>query len=286
MRTLFITLIIFLISSSGAFGVTMKYSIGRKEMLIGDTFSYSIAIDTHIDKIDFAPQNNGITVLHRNIDIKKDHSNITFILAIFSTGKFVLPPAKLFFGKRFLSADTNILYVIPLTNGSDTQVLDIKPVWSLKSSYWWLFWLIGGVALLGAAFYFIFKAISRTRAHKKSPYVIAVAELNRLLSDFERLYKENKMKHISLIVSRELRRYFGYILKKYALDMTTQEFLKFTGKKLSDEKFDRLKDIMQKMDYIKFAKGVVSHDELFGYVTGALELINKDYEIRMMAENE
>lgn len=286
MRTLFISLIIFLISSSSAFGVTMKYSIGRKEMLIGDTFAYSVNIDTHVDKIDFAPQNSGITVLHRNIDIKKERSNITFILAIFSTGKFVLPPAKLFFGKRSLSADTNILYVIPLTNDSDTQVLDIKPVWSLKSSYLWLFWLMAGLLVLGGVFFFIFKAISRTRAHKKSPYVIAVAELNRLLSDFERLYKENKMKHISLIVSREVRRYFGYIMKKYALDMTTQEFLRFTGKKLSDEKFERLKDIMQKMDYIKFAKGVVSHDELFGYVTGALELINKDYEIRMMAENE
>lgn len=273
---LIILIILFVSKSLPAF--ELKTYLSSKEVLIGDTILFTAEIDTYFDKMSFNPQSEGITVLDRKIEKEGFRTKFSYLMSIYSIGRFEIPSLEFKLGEKEITSGTIAVYVIPLTTEDDTEILDIKPLWAVRRNLWVYAFVLLAISILALIFVLLLRRMKKKSM--KNGYEIAQEQLNKLLKNFNHLYSAGRLKEIALIATHELKRYYSFVLTEELFDLTTDELLKFLKGKIDATFYYGLEEILKRFDLVKFAKYMLDYDTMKKDVLEVINIINKDYKQR------
>ncbi|MDA3818888.1 MAG: hypothetical protein PF590_00225 [Candidatus Delongbacteria bacterium] len=138
-------------------------------------------------------------------------------------------------------------------------------IWKfIKHNWWWLTALV--LLVLAAIYYFFFfkkdKPIFRQKVKPEEPaHVIAFRELDRIKS--EKLWQKNRVKDYYTDLTDTLRHYLENRYDVQAMEKTSNEIYELIDEKnLMDENLKmKMQDILQRSDFVKFAKSMPLPDE-------------------------
>jgi len=194
----------------------------------------------------------------------KDPSQ-TYILGIYTTGTYVIPPMPVKYRKSG-DADwtTSMSPQIPITvetllTGDYTDIRDLKGIVSLRSGFAWKALLITLLlALAGLGLYVwktgAFPAFKFEAPPPKPAYVIAFQELEKLKA--MNLPDKGEVKEYYIRLSDITRHYLENRFALRAPEMTTEEFLLLVrgADDLVESHRKLLGDFLSHCDMVKFAK--------------------------------
>ncbi|MEA3448885.1 MAG: hypothetical protein U9Q98_10660 [Bacteroidota bacterium] len=152
------------------------------------------------------------------------------------------------------------LYKTPLTF---SEILYY--IWTfIKHNWWWLSALV--VLILAVVYYFFFykteKPIFRQKVKPEEPaHVIAFRELDRIKA--EKLWQKNRVKDYYTDLTDTLRYYLENRYDVQAMEKTSNEIYALIDENnLMDENMKmKMQDILQRSDFVKFAKSMPLPDE-------------------------
>ncbi|MFW5805918.1 MAG: hypothetical protein ACOCVX_05250 [Bacteroidales bacterium] len=134
----------------------------------------------------------------------------------------------------------------------------------IKNNWWWLSALV--LLILAAIYYFFFytknKPIFRQKIKPEEPaHVIAFRELDRIKE--EKLWQKNRVKDYYTDLTDTLRHYLENRYDVQAMEKTSNEIYRLIDeKRLMDENMKmKMQDILQRSDFVKFAKSMPLPDE-------------------------
>ncbi|MFQ5584604.1 MAG: hypothetical protein ACE5GL_09240, partial [Calditrichia bacterium] len=198
-----------------------------------------------------------------------------YVISVFDTGKFVIPP----FPVAFFPSDTSRKYQIiesepvnifvkSLLSEGDVDIRDIKPPLEPPYNYTRLILLLGGLLLLIAAAvagYIIY----RKRKHGepifrkeviRPAHEIAYEELDKLLAS--KLLEKGEFKQFYSKLSDILRLYLENRFFIRALEDTTSELMDSLKEiEISEENSAICKEVLDLADLVKFAKYIPQTEE-------------------------
>jgi hypothetical protein len=271
-------------------GISIETSVDKSEILIGDLVDYRLAV-IHDSNIVLTPPPIGANLGAFDVkDYQTDEATklkdgrikteSRFRLTTFTTGDYIVPPIPVEFRlpdgtvKYLISEPTPIRVKSLLANAPDSaDIRDIKGPIEFKSKNAIYYYLGGALALLLAIAGYIYWRIRKKRRgvtepiDLRKPWEIAYEEL-ALLKE-KHYIEEGQFKQFYIELSDIIRGYWGRIYKIPALDMTTEEYLeRILDEDISEELFDRMKQLLNYSDLVKFAKfapeaekGAADYDE-------------------------
>ncbi len=185
----------------------------------------------------------------------------------FRPGMTTITPLNYVYGNDTAKSDVLTLKILPVEL---TDTININPIRTLVSvpSKWydwipnWLIWVLVGVALaalIGAAAY-LWYVYRKTGAipliHKPKPvdpYEYAMAELTRLRE--RKLAETGHEKEYYTALVDILRTYLQGRFQIFAMEMSSTQILEaLRNNKETKDNQDRIKQILELADYVKFAK--------------------------------
>ncbi|MFW6302375.1 MAG: hypothetical protein ACOC01_02520 [Bacteroidales bacterium] len=153
----------------------------------------------------------------------------------------------------------------------------------LKKNWWWLTVLV--LLILGAIYYFRFykknKPVFRQIVKPSEPaHVIAFRELDRIKS--EKLWLKNRVKDFYTDLTDTLRHYLENRYDVKAMEKTSAEIMELLDKEdlLEDRLREKMRDILQRSDFVKFAKSQPLTNENEMSLTQAYEIVEESKEVR------
>ncbi|MBC7861866.1 MAG: hypothetical protein IAF38_02760 [Bacteroidia bacterium] len=226
-------------------------------------------------------------------DLKKGSNTLQFRQTItitsFDSGFWVVPPFKFILeGDTVAVAETNPLVLEVRTVPTDTaeaSVKDIKPVfdekWDWKVMLPAIYWTLGGIAILTAAYYI--NRYLKNRKNKKAividegpkipPHITALRELELIKQ--QKLWTEAKYKEYFTSITDVLRVYIEGRFKIHAMELTTDEILQiFRSQVIDNESKSKLKQILELSDFVKFAKALPLEEECVICLDNAYDFVN------------
>lgn len=191
-----------------------------------------------------------------------------YVISVFDTGKFVIPP----FPVAFFPSDTSHKYQIiqsepvnitveSLLSAGDTEIKDIKPPLLIPAEYTRIILIGGGILLLigiGAFLFYYYKKRKQgvplfKREVIRPAHEIAFEALGELLG--KSYLEEAKFKQFFTELSDILRHYLENRFFITAMEETTSELVESLQEiDLEDENWSRAKEILDLSDLVKFAK--------------------------------
>ncbi|MDA3911269.1 MAG: hypothetical protein PF448_07930 [Bacteroidales bacterium] len=138
-------------------------------------------------------------------------------------------------------------------------------IWKfLKANWWWL--LAVFVLAIAAIYYFLYykkgKPVFQVKEKVKEPaHVIAFRELERIRN--EKLWLKNQIKTYYTQLTDTLRKYLENRYDLLAMEKTSAEILDDLNetKYLDDDLVIKLREVLQRADFVKFAKSMPLPDE-------------------------
>ncbi len=211
-----------------------------------------------------------------------------YTISVFDTGKFVIPPFPVAFFPSDTSDEYQIIQSEPIEitvesvlKAEDTDIKDIKPPVLTPINYTRIVLIGAGILLLIAIIVF---AIYYYRKRKKGEplfkkeiirpaHEIALEELELLLS--KSYIAEGNVKDFFFELSDILRHYLENRFFITAMEETTTEVLESIQEvELQDEAYEKLKEVLDLSDLVKFAKYQPEQQEIQRAVELAQEFIN------------
>jgi hypothetical protein len=134
----------------------------------------------------------------------------------------------------------------------------------LKANWWWLL----AVLILGfaAIYYFLYykkgKPVFQVKEKVKEPaHIIAFRELERIRK--EKLWLKNQIKEYYTQLTDTFRKYLENRFELPAMEKTSAEILDDLNetKYLEDDLVIKLREVLQRADFVKFAKSMPLPDE-------------------------
>ena len=267
-------LLIFFFYSSLSWTQKIEVSVDSTEKIIGKQLEYEILIESD-SIIEIQTEKNPIfypfeVIGESLIDTIRKKSNYLYqkkySLISFDSGKFWIPPQKLYLDKKIKTTDSILIEILNVKVDTLKQPLfDIKPIIVVDKNYDQLFSIsitILGLILIIILTWIILKKIRRVKIDKKKlihPFDKAIRELDQL----ENIDLSNQSQY-KLYYSRltdVVRRYFEEEANVSALESTSEELLKKLEKLKRDGKMqlksDTIKDLKKVLinaDLVKFAK--------------------------------
>jgi hypothetical protein len=121
-------------------------------------------------------------------------------------------------------------------------------------------------------------------AAKAEPaHIVALRELDKYRGD--KLWVPEKQKGFYSGVTDALREYLDKRYGVSAMEMTTKEIMDgLKGKDIPDELLTELKDLLERADYVKFAKYVANNDENATVVPFAVRFVTQTYQAEIEKE--
>lgn len=257
--------------------IEVTAEVDRSVITIGDRIVYSLTITRHKDlKIEQpgpAANLGMFEIKDYNIhDPIEENGVITerydYTISVFDTGKFVIPPFPVAFFASDTSRDYQIIQSEPieitvesLLKAEDTDIRDIKPPLSIPFNYVRIALIGGAVLLLLAAIVF---GVYYYRKRKKGEplfkkeiirpaHEIAVEQLEALLA--KSYPEEGRFKDLFTELSDILRHYLENRFFITAMEETTTEVLESIQEvELPDDAYEKLKEVLDLSDLVKFAK--------------------------------
>ncbi len=214
----------------------------------------------------------------------------------FDSGLQYIPPMKFELAedqvrKIFETKPMAITVINPFENVDPKKgILDIKtPInspFSLAELLPYLKWILLGLAVIGAIIYLIIRyrnrkaggSIIKKSKPKEPPHITALRDLNRIKA--EKLWQKDKVKKYHSEITDTLRQYIENRFFINSLEQTTEETLDaLKSVELPDEHaYEKLKQILELGDFVKFAKLKPLPDENELSMTNALFFVNQTKE--------
>jgi hypothetical protein len=271
-----ITGFLFSVQTTSAQLPTVKTTVDKNEILIGQQINYhvetSMPDNTYRLSWFSVPDSFGnfIAITKNKIDSNFSNGNLNFsqdiILTSFDSGRQVIPPLTL--TAATLDGDSTFnLYTdsiaINVTYSPTDSIMpfhDIKNIIEVKKTFpWWAWVLVGlGIVLLIIWILFLLKFFKKKKdikifESKLSPYDESMQLLNDL--EKENLLQQNKFKEYHSRLTDIFKRYLSRKTNTYQLHLTTDELLiELNGFDLSKEQISNFANCLRMGNVVKFAK--------------------------------
>ena len=252
--------------------------IDSAAILIGEQTKLHLTLTTDKDKqvqvlIPADTLMRGVEVLERSKPdttwIENDRMLVKqdVLITSFDSSLYLLPPVLAIDGRDTILSNQVALKVstIPVNVDKPEEFADIKDVW--KPPFVWSDyypWIIGilAVLLLMALAYYIVKRIRERKSlipfaqpekPKLPPYEQAIKELDELKG--QKLWQQGLNKEYYTSLTETLRRYIDERFGVNAMELTSTEILDLLrGVPEVKSVYDKLQQILQLADFVKFAK--------------------------------
>ncbi|MCK4461694.1 MAG: hypothetical protein KAW46_07800 [candidate division Zixibacteria bacterium] len=293
-------------------GITVKTSVDRAEMFIGDLITYKLTI-TYDSTYELVPPPLGAnlgafdvkdyqTDIITRLDDGRIRSENIFTLSTFTTGDYVIPPISVLFnlpdgGRKMVLSEAVPITVNSLL-GNESDSADIRPLKPPKPPEVFARdprekFIYGGVALL---FILITALLLWRRFRRRKSSSDLVDRRTRWEIAFERLalLKEQNLvaqelyKQHYIELTEIAREYLGRMYAVDVLEMTTDEFLQaFHEIPLPGELYGTMHRFFDHADLVKFAKYIPDSARAeadFDVVHDLVETVRADHERRRRTE--
>ncbi len=273
-------LYIFIFLSAFGFSQSNKVQVevDTTNIRIGEQFQYKISVD-QIENVIIPKLENlkGLEVVDTlKIDTIKNKLVQKYILTGFDSGAFYIPQQQIFIKNQAYLTDSLLINVA--TVAIDTTKIKKFPIKGIKEEPYqfddfknYIYWGIAILILLGLLiYYFVFKKKKETEEEViiplLPPYEEAIQKLQEL--DEKLLWQNNHVKKYYSELTGIVRGYIERELNIPALESTTDELIDVI-KDFSDvksietnkETIQKLKELLQESDLVKFAKSKpMSHE--------------------------
>ncbi|MDR2130947.1 MAG: BatD family protein [Odoribacteraceae bacterium] len=311
--------VLFIIALLGCTAGTMKaqqaeYSAGvdTSYLLIGDQVRLTLTVkDGAGTKVTFPPLRDtvvrGLEIVagpeRDSMYLKKENRMIareSYVLTAFDTGVYVIPamPIKIEregYSTILLTDPIRLIvntYAVDKEKGIADIVLPKGAPWNFAELLPYLFW--GGVALVACAGIVVLitrlrsrKSLSRDERPAIPPYVLAIQALDEIRE--EKPWQHGKTKEYYTRLTETLRGYMEGELEIPALEQTTSEILLALKEReeVSARDRERLEELLDTADLVKFAKASPLPDEDLRYLDVAYDFVNHANEqVRQREEKE
>jgi hypothetical protein len=276
MVVILIVAFLFSFQNSDAQLPTVKTSVDKNNILIGQQINYRVQFSMPDNTYRLAwfsmPDSVGnFNVITRNkIDSSFSNGNLNFsqdiILTSFDSGRQVIPPQTLSVSTLDGDSTFNLFtdsIAINVTYSPTDSIMpfhDIKNIIEVKKSFpWWAWALVAlGIIILITSILFLLKFFNKKKdvkifESKLSPYDEAMQSLNDL--EKEDLLQQNKFKEYHSRLSDIFKRYLSRKTNTYQLHLTTDELLiELNGFDLSKEQISNFAGSLRLGNAVKFAQ--------------------------------
>ena len=261
--------LLFLIAISANSQVSVKASVDREKILIGEPITLTLQAYTPLGqevtwfRLDTIPGfefiRKGKLDTIENVDNKRLEQ--TIMITSFDSGSVVFPPLELTVGNRVYLTDSLVIDVAYKDFDPAADYKDIKAIEEVEdTSTEYIPWIIGAVTLvcIGVIIWLLRKKkkagpATEAEVSKLTPYQEAMEALEKIKAyDFS---EPGSTKTYYTRLNDILRVYMHRKLKISSLEKTNDELilqLKQTG--ISKEKFTQLAQALRMSDFVKFAK--------------------------------
>lgn len=265
------SIFIFLFSFSATAQVTS--SIDSTKIKIGEEILYTINVQADSTDVVVFPEEQTFAPLEMIESYKTDTTFEgdkyrlikKYGLTQFDSGKYTIPPQRIFINNKPLLTDSIKVEVNDvIVDTTKQKMFDIKPAMEVKSPpFDWLlllYWLLPILLIVGLAIY-LFRRKKRKDAAEKQlpPYEEAIVALKTL--DNSQLLKENKSKEYYSSLTEIVKRYLDREVDEAALESTSDELITRLMMHKDSGNFDfdletirKLDLIFKRADLVKFAK--------------------------------
>jgi hypothetical protein len=148
----------------------------------------------------------------------------------------------------------------------------------------YLKWILLALAVISLIVYLIIRykrkangPVVKKQKPKEPPHITALRDLNRIKA--EKLWQKDKVKKYHSEITDTIRLYIENRFDIQSLEQTTEETLdSLKGIELTDDNAEKLKQILELADFVKFAKLKPLPDENELSLTNALFFVNQTKE--------
>ena len=263
---------ILLLTTSFAFSQNskVKAKVETSDIKIGEQFKYEISVDETENVILPKLELNGLEIIDSlKVDTLKNKLIQRYIITGFDSGSFYIPQQQIFIKNQNYLTDSLLVNVA--TVEVDTTKIKKFPIKSIKKEPYvfddfkiYIYILLAALAIIGFWIYWFVIRKRKTEEEVQTyrtlaPYEEAIFKLNEL--DEKLLWQNNKTKEYYSELTEIIRNYIERELKIPALEKTSDEILEtlidFNNSesiKTSKETIQKLKELFQEADLVKFAK--------------------------------
>ncbi|WP_299124484.1 BatD family protein [uncultured Tenacibaculum sp.] len=271
---------IFLLISSIGFSQSNKVQVevDTTNIRIGEQFQYKISVDD-TENVIIPKLNNlkGLEVVDTlKIDTIKNKLVQKYILTGFDSGSFYIPQQQIFIKNQAYLTDSLLINVA--TVAIDTTKIKKFPIKGIKGEPYqfddfknYIYWTIAILVLIGLIiYYFVFRKKKEEQetvvVPLLPPYEEAIQKLQEL--DNKLLWQNNHIKKYYSELTGIVRSYIERELNIPALESTTDELIdtlkdfdETKSIETTKETIQKLKELLQESDLVKFAKSKpLSHE--------------------------
>ena len=280
-KSLFVTALLITaccaVSAAGDDTPSVKASISRKRILVGDRIRYKIEIFSRLElETDLARfkdnklgeceiKDYGKEVAGSFPGARRDYIN-WFDFTSYYIGKRTIHAVEIKYREKGESnwktfKTREMAFTVESVLPRNMRLYDIKDIKGPKYPFS-LLRLLGWIAAPLAVLWLLSKLIKKLkrRPPPKTPFEIAMEAIDSARADFA---KTSDAKEYYVRISDAIRRYIETVFKVKAPEMTTQEFLSGLGTswKVSEDYKELLKNFLETCDLVKFARHAPSKDE-------------------------
>lgn len=274
---LFVSFCLFFVQNSCAQLPTVKTSIDKNSILIGQQLKYrvetSMPDNTYRLTWFSIPDSFGHfeVITKDKIDSTSSNGNLNFSQVItltnFDSGRRIIPPlaltASTLEGDSTFNIYTDSISVNVAYSPTDSiqPFHDIKTIIEVKKDWpWWIWALLGlGIILLILWIIFLVRFLKRKKTtnslftSKLSPYDEAMQSLSEL--EKEQLIQNNKVKEYHTRLTEIFKRYLSRKMNAYKLHLTSDEILiELAELNLSKEEIAGFANCLRMGNAVKFAQ--------------------------------
>lgn len=256
----------------------VKVATDTTNIRIGEQFEYQISVSETQNVIIPKLENlKGFEIIKEDkIDTLKNRLVKKYLLTGFDSGAFYIPQQQIFIKNQPFLTDSLLINVA--TVSVDTTKVKPFPIKSIKREPYvfddfkpYIWWTLLGILILGSILYFVLKKKKEEVPEKiipaLPPFEEALEKLHAL--DEKLLWQNNQVKEYYSELTEIIRAYIERELKVPALENTTDEVVEMLqkltkSKKIvtSKETLQKLKELLQEADLVKFAKSKPMSEEI------------------------
>jgi hypothetical protein len=279
--------------------IEVTSAVDTSRITIGDRITYTITID-HADTMRIEKPGEGVNLGQFEIKDYKIYDPVLdqgrilqkyeYVVSVFDTGSFVIPPFPVAYFPTDSIADYKIItasaikiYVESVIQDEERQLRDIKPPINIPYNYFLLISVIGSVLLISLIMYLGYRLY---RKRKETGYLLKPPEpakpahevaLNALSDLMEKdLVSKGFVKQFYSEISEIVRRYIeGRYFVRALEETSTEILLELEGQELSEIAYQNVRELLQLSDLVKFAKYLPTDEENENVVLWAKEFIEE-----------
>jgi hypothetical protein len=312
LRTGIATLLLCVLAHSSASALSLKSSVDKSRITVGDPVTYVLTIRYSQDEqIIRAPETEELfgpfeVRGFRRIPGKKDRNGTTedrveYVMTAYETGKHEIPSVSVVFTTA--SGDTTQVRSDPMSievesvmpqlgatgvEPEETDIHDIRPPAKIaRGGLGWLLWagVVALVALVMGSYVWYKHRLElwRRRVSELEKPVDELAEFDKIA--VLRLLEKGEYKTLHILLSEALRRYIERRWDIDAMERTTYEIVyMMRDRDLLEEHIAMVRDYLDDCDLVKFAKYVPSAEVMAGMVDRGKDIVRATKRFDGLAE--